>query len=61
LAAVIKREIGVDCELIRGAGGIFEVAVDGRRIFSKDEQGRFPEPDEILSELRARAAPSSDE
>jgi hypothetical protein len=28
--------------------GVFDVWVDGTRIFSKDEAGRFPEDDEVL-------------
>jgi len=28
------------------------VTVDGRRIFSKSESGRFPEGEEILAQLR---------
>jgi len=39
-------------ELIKGRGGVFDVVVDGRRIFSKHEVGRFPEEQEILALLR---------
>ena len=42
-------------ELVRGENGIFDVIADGKRIFSKDEQGRFPTEPEILSALRQRA------
>lgn len=38
-------------KLVRGDGGIFDVVVDGRRIFSKHEALRFPEPQEILALL----------
>jgi predicted Rdx family selenoprotein len=31
---------------------VFDVAVDGRIVFSKRDVGRFPEPDEILARLR---------
>ena len=41
-------------ELVRGGGGVFDVSLDGKLLFSKHEQGRFPEPGEILSILRAR-------
>jgi selT/selW/selH-like putative selenoprotein len=41
--------------LVEGRGGIFEVAVDGRRIFSKKSAGRFPVPGEILTLLRPPA------
>jgi Rdx family len=45
----------VKSELVRGTDGIFDVVVDGARIFSKDEVHRFPTPGEILEALRRRA------
>jgi selenoprotein W-related protein len=30
-------------ELIASSGGVFEVSVDGRLLFSKKKLGRFPE------------------
>ena len=35
-------------ELIAGSGGIFDIRADGRLIFSKHKQGRFPEEGEIV-------------
>jgi selenoprotein W-related protein len=52
LAAEIKKQVGVDTELIPSKGGAFEVKVDGRLIFSKLELGRFPEHSEILGQLK---------
>ena len=52
MAADIEAEIGVEPELIRGGGGIFDVTVDGKRIYSKQAVGRFPESEEILAQLR---------
>jgi len=46
----------VRAELVRGGGGIFDVVVDGEKIFSKHEEGRFPEEDEIVAAIRARGA-----
>jgi len=37
--------------LIPGQGGIFDVVVDGRRIYCKHDTGRFPTHDEVLSKL----------
>ncbi len=37
--------------LIRGKGGVFEVVKDGETIFSKHEQGRFPEESEVLEKI----------
>jgi len=51
LAAAIANDLGVDAELIRGDNGIFDVVADGTTIFSKDAEGRFPEEDEILTQL----------
>ena len=44
----LKKDLGAEIELIAGSNGIFEVMVDGRMIFSKSEQGRFPQGDEII-------------
>ena len=34
-----------------GAKSQFDVVLDGRVLWSKQEKGRFPEDDEILSQL----------
>jgi len=52
LAAALKKELGVQAELIEGDKGIFDVVADGKLIFSKDSKGRFPQDDEIVSALR---------
>jgi selT/selW/selH-like putative selenoprotein len=39
----LKKAIDVDSELIAGSGGVFEITVDGRKLFSKKALGRFPE------------------
>jgi len=39
---------------VRGTDGIFDVVVDGERIFSKHETDRFPTAREILATLRSR-------
>jgi selenoprotein W-related protein len=51
LAAEIKKAKGVDARLLKGSGGVFDVSVGDRLIFSKHETHRFPEADEILDEL----------
>jgi len=52
LAAELAAELGIEAELIRGGGGVFDVTVDGERVFSKRETGRFPEPGEVVARLR---------
>jgi selT/selW/selH-like putative selenoprotein len=44
----LQKSLGSEIELIAGANGIFDISLDGRMIFSKFEQGRFPRPDEII-------------
>lgn len=52
MAAAIKKQTGINSELIAGSGGVFDVVVDGKLIYSKHETGRFPEDKEILDQLK---------
>jgi selT/selW/selH-like putative selenoprotein len=54
LGALLSEKFGADVELIEGDNGIFDVHADGGQIFSKHEQGRFPEDEEICAALRER-------
>lgn len=45
--------MSVECEMIKGGGGIFDVKVDGQLIYSKHDTGRFPEHEEILQAINA--------
>ncbi len=40
---------------MKGSGGVFDVELDGKMVFSKHEEGRFPEPGEVLERLSAIA------
>ena len=51
LAAALKQALGVEAELRRGDGGVFDVVADGRLVFSKKQAGRFPEPEEVIEAL----------
>jgi selenoprotein W-related protein len=52
LAVEIKKEFGIDAELIKGKGGVFDVTKDGKLIYSKHQTHRFPEIKEIIELLR---------
>jgi selenoprotein W-related protein len=56
LAASLKKEFGVEAELIRGTGGVFDVRVDGDLVFSKHDVSRFPEDGEVEEQIRTRTA-----
>ena len=42
---------GHDAHAVEGAKSQFDVRVDGKVVFSKQAEGRFPEPDEILAKV----------
>ncbi len=43
----------MDSKLTPGSGGEFEVTVDGKLVFSKKQERRFPDPQEVLSMIPA--------
>jgi len=45
--------MGLESELVRGAGGIFVVSVNNSTIFDKKNEGRFPTESEIVEKLEA--------
>jgi selenoprotein W-related protein len=56
LAAEIKHALPGrvhDVELIPSGGGVFEIRSGQRLIFSKKQQGRFPETSEVLQQIEA--------
>ena len=56
LLTTFERELG-EVALIPGSGGIFEVRVDGETIWSRHEESRFPEPEELKVLIGDRIAP----
>jgi selT/selW/selH-like putative selenoprotein len=52
LAARIQEEFGVEPQLVKDDNGVFDVVADGRLLFSKHREGRFPEEEEVLEALR---------
>lgn len=54
MAATIKKELGIESEIVRKSGGIFDVIVDGERIYSKHDTGTFPSEREVVEQLKKR-------
>ena len=48
MAAELREGLGVDAKMIEGSGGVFDVTVDGKLVYSKHQTGRFPSPGEVL-------------
>lgn len=43
----------MNAELIESSGGVFEVTVNGRLVYSKAKTGEFPDNARLLKELEA--------
>jgi len=59
LLMTFAEELG-EVALVPGTGGIFEVRLNGERLWNKKQAGRFPEPKEIKQLIRDRVAPQKD-
>lgn len=54
---VLLRQLGPDVgslTVIPDFDGVFDVRVDDALVWSKDETGEFPEPEQIVAEARRR-------
>jgi selenoprotein W-related protein len=40
-------------KLVPSGGGVFEISVNGKNIYSKLQTGKFPEPDAVVQMVRA--------
>ncbi|UCG17456.1 MAG: Rdx family protein [Phycisphaerales bacterium] len=58
LADAIKAKFGIEAECVEGGGGIFDVRLDGKLIYSRHQTGRFPEHREVLTAI-AHVAPKT--
>jgi selenoprotein W-related protein len=56
LLTTFEDELG-GVTLVPGTGGIFVVKVDGAVVWSRKDEGRFPELTELKQRVRDRAAP----
>jgi len=52
LKAAIQKEFAVAADLQGGHGGVFDVTIDGKLVYSKAETYRFPSNDEIFAKIR---------
>lgn len=50
---VLREELGIEAELVKGHGGIFTVAVDGEIVAKKTFTG-FPTEDEVVHAVGER-------
>ena len=50
--------MGQKATLKKGGRGVFDVTADGKLVFSKYKQGRFPEHSEVIAALRSPPSPA---
>ena len=55
MQAAIKNEFGISANLKEGEGGIFEVFINGEKVYSNQTTYRFPNNDEIFDKIRERS------
>lgn len=53
MAAVLRQELGVQAELVRGNPGEFSVWVDSREVIAKDAGGAFPAEAAVVAAVQA--------
>jgi selT/selW/selH-like putative selenoprotein len=53
LQAAIKSKYGITANLKEGMGGIFDVAINGKTVYSNQTTYRFPTNEEIFEKIDA--------
>jgi selenoprotein W-related protein len=59
LLSTFEHEVG-GVTLIPGGGGVFDVRVEGTRIWSRQQEGRFPDIKELKQLVRDCVSPEKD-
>lgn len=60
LLSSFEEELAAVTLVPNDEGGVFEVRLDGERIASRREAGRFPDAKELKRQVRDRIAPGRD-
>jgi len=60
LLSTFEHEIGQLTLVPDDSGGVFDIEIDGRQVWSRAERQRFPEPKEIKQIVRDIVAPGRD-
>ncbi len=52
MADSIEDKFSIKPKLKKSGGGVFEIEIDGKLVFSKKETGRFPDAREIFEAIK---------
>ena len=51
MQAAIKNKYGITADLDEGVGGVFDVFIDDKRVYTNEETYRFPTDEEIFEQI----------
>ena len=49
---IVKERFKTDVALVASSGGVFEITIDNKLVFSKKKEGRFPTDNELMELVR---------
>ena len=53
LAEKLKTSLKLETDLIKGSKGIFDVELDGKLVYSKNETGEFPDEESLIQKIKS--------
>ena len=53
LAEKLKTSLKLETDLIEGRNGIFDVELDGKPVYSKNETGEFPDEESLVQKIKS--------
>lgn len=53
LAEKLKTSLKLETDLIKGSNGIFDVEIDGKLVYSKNETGEFPDEESLIQKIKS--------
>lgn len=53
LAEKLKNSLKLETDLIKGSNGIFDIEIDGKLVYSKNETGEFPDEESLIQKIRS--------
>jgi selenoprotein W-related protein len=52
MAEAIKTALDIESELEKSSGGVFEITLEDKLVFSKKSTGRFPTEQEVIEGIK---------
>ena len=53
LAEKLKTSLKLETDLIKGSNGIFDIEIDGKLVYSKNETGEFPDEESLVQKIKS--------